>query len=132
MFLIVGEFLRDMFFIPGSVSRLECALFNINLAGVAVAVTIAPMVLGLYFGKPIFFGLSLLIGLVCAVLVWRFQGAYPGPPYAYGITCPVTLSGFVTTRAVMPSFDALNKRSREFAYSQYESVSRRWDLSNHD
>lgn len=51
--------------------------------GVAVAVTIAPMVLGLYFGKPIFFGLSLLIGLACAVLVWRFQ--------------------------VRPSFDALEK-----------------------
>ena len=111
MLLIVGEFLRDLFFIAGSVTRFERALFNINLAVVAAAVTIAPIVLGIYFGKPTFFGLSLLIGLAFAVLAWRFRGAYRGPPFAYGITCLVALSAFVMIMAVMPSFDALKSQA---------------------
>jgi hypothetical protein len=114
MLLIVGEFLRGLFFIAGSVTRFERALFNINLAVVAAAVAIAPIVLGIYFGKPTFFGLSLLIGLAFAVLAWLFQGAYRGPPYAYGIICLVTLSAFVTTMAVMPSFDALKSHATFF------------------
>lgn len=111
MLLIISEFLRDLFFIAGRVTRFERALFNINLAGVAVAVTVAPIVLGVYFGKPTFFGLSLLIGLAFAVLAWRFQGASRGPPFAYGITCLVALSAFVTTMVVMPSFDALKSHA---------------------
>ena len=109
MLLMMGDFLRELFFHPQSTTRLERGLCLANVIVVVSALVIAPLGLGVYLSQPALFGLTPLILLGFAYFAWRVRREWFGWGSMCGFACLATLGTAVTLAASVPLFDA--KRS---------------------
>jgi 4-amino-4-deoxy-L-arabinose transferase-like glycosyltransferase len=126
IFLIVGDFLRDLFSDPQNVSRLQRGLCLTNIAVVVSALIIAPVVLGYFNHQPAVFVLAPLIALAFVYLGRRVWGEWLGWRAIYGFTCLAALAMLATMIVFFPILNA--KRSYAPFFDQVRLQSRGREL----
>ncbi len=114
MLLTVADLLHDLVSHAQHVTRLERALCLTNIVVVMSGLVIAPIVLGVYFSQPVFFGLSTLIALTFVCFAWRVRTQWLGWRFIYGFACLAILATAVTMVLFVPILDVKHTYSPFF------------------